>query len=137
MISLHIAKQLADQGFGTLDQDIFWEENPLDESGEPKDGVWVLSRGSAVDRFHVKTQAFDIYSRYTDKIQGSKKLEDILLYLQEAFGEVCELPEVPPYSNISYSNVRITPSSSVENVGTDENGKIVRLISGSVQYNRD
>lgn len=136
MIALHILKLLADEGFGTIDTDMFFEEAPLNGQGVPKEGVWIVERGTDVTRFTTQTQNFDIYARYTNKTTGYKKLEAILDYLQEAYGDVCELPTVPPYSTTEYKNVRITPTSSVENVGTDENNKVVRVISGSVQYER-
>ena len=136
MIALHILKLLADNGFGTIDTDLFFEEAPLDGNGVPKNGIWIVERGSSVNRFNHQTQNIDIYSRYTNKLTGYKKLEDILDFLTKSFDEVCELPKVPPYSNAVYTNVRITPTGSVENVGVDENNKVVRVISGSVQYER-
>lgn len=134
MISLHLAKWLANEGFGTLDTDIFWEEASLNSSGIPKDGIWVVTRGAPVTRF-TTNQAFDIYSRYTNKLTGSQKLESILTRLQEAYGDVCTLPAVPPYSLTEYENVMLQPTSGIENVGTDEQDKVVRVISGEVQFN--
>lgn len=136
MISLHIAAWLAQEGFGTLDSDIFWEEAALDGSGNPKEGVWVVTRGAPLSRFNVTTQAFDIYSRYANKLTGSQKLEGVLDRLQEAYGDTCELPAVEPYSSTVYTNVRLRPTSGIENVGSDEQDKIVRVISGEVQYNK-
>jgi hypothetical protein len=135
MISLHIAKWLEDEGFGTIDQDIFWEEVPLDPNGKPYDGIWVVTRGSALNRFNTTTQQFDIYSRYANKITGSLKLEQILEKIMEAYGDVCTLPTVPPYSLTNYGNVRLRPVSGIENVGSDAQDKIVRVISAEVQYN--
>ena len=134
MIALHILKLLEDEGFGTIDTDLFFEEAPLDGQGKPKQGVWIVERGTTISRLNHRTQNFDIYSRYTNKLTGYKKLEAILDFLQEAYGDVCELPAVPPYSSTVYENVSIEPTSSVENVGTDENDKIVRVISGTVRY---
>lgn len=134
MIALHILKLLEDEGFGTIDSDLFFEEAPLDGQGKPKQGCWIVERGTSVNRFSTQTQNFDIYSRYTNKLTGYKKLEAILNYLQEAYGEVCELPAVPPHSSTVYGNVRIEPTSSVENIGTDVDNKIVRVISGVVRY---
>lgn len=134
MISLHIAAWLAEEGFGALDTDIFWEEVSLDSNGNPKDGIWVVTRGTPVTRF-TTSQAFDIYSRYKNKLTGSQKLEAILTRLQEAYGDVCTLPSVPPYSLTEYNNVRIVPTSGIENAGTDEQDKVVRVISGEVQFN--
>lgn len=136
MIALHILKLLEDEGFGTIDTDLFFEEAPLDGQGKPKQGVWIVERGTSVNRFNTQTQNFDIYSRYTNKLTGYQKLEAILDYLQEAYQDVCDLPSVPPYSNAVYENVMIQPTSSVENVGVDENNRIVRVISGVVQYNK-
>lgn len=137
MISLHIAKLLADEGFGTLDTDIFWEEAPLDQQGNPREGVWVVTRGAAVDRLTNGYQAFDIYARYANKLTTHQKLEDILEYLKEAFSEVCDLPLVPPYSMERYIDCSIQPTSSVDNVGTDENEKIVKVISGEIRYKKE
>lgn len=137
MITLHILKLLSDNGFGTIDVDMFFEEIPISTKGIAKQGLWIVTRGAPLDRFNVATQNFDIYTRYTDKLAGYKKLEDVLRYLQEAYGDVCELPTVPPYSTEQYNNVRITPTSGVESVGNDENNMVVRVISGSVQYGRN
>lgn len=134
MIALHILKLLENEGFGTIDTDLFFEEAPLDGNGVPRQGIWIVERGTSVNRFNTRTQNFDIYSRYTNELTGYRKLEAILDYLQEAYGEVCTLPAVPPYSSTVYENVRLTPTSSVENVGVDKNNKIVRVISGTVQY---
>ncbi|NCU40853.1 hypothetical protein EOL73_03800 [Candidatus Saccharibacteria bacterium] len=134
MITLHIAKWLEEQGFGTLDTDIFWEVAPLGSDGKPKNGIWVVSRGSSVSRLNTTIQAFDIYSRYTNKITGSQKLEAILERIKSAYGDTCELPTVPPHSLTQYTQVMLTPVSGVENVGTDEQDKVVRVISGEVRY---
>lgn len=134
MIALHILKLLESQGFGTIDTDLFFEEAPLDSQGKEKNGIWIVERGTSVNRFTTQTQNFDIYSRYTSKLTGYQKLEAILDFLQQAYGDVCELPPVPPHSNNVYTNVRLEPTSSVENAGTDSNGKIVRVISGVVRY---
>ena len=136
MIALHILKLLENENFGTIDTDLFFEEVPLDSAGKPKQGVWIVERGTDISRLTHQTQNFDIYSRYTNKLTGYKKLESILGFLQEAYGEVCELPTVPPYSTAEYNNVRIEPTSSVENAGVDENGKVVRVISGIVRYDK-
>ena len=46
MITLHIAKLLEDEGFGIIDQDLFWEEMPLDSNGNARDGIWIVTGGS-------------------------------------------------------------------------------------------
>jgi len=136
MILLSLLKQLSLDGFGTIDTDLFYEEAPLNSAGTPKEGVWIVARGSVVSRFNTEIQSFDLYSRYSNKIRGAQKLYDILDYLKEAYSDVCTLPAVAPYSTQTYENIRITPTSGVENVGSDENGKVVRVISGEVYYNQ-
>ena len=135
MVTLHILQLLEDEGFGTIDTDLFWEDIPVDSNGDPKNGVWIVPRGSTLSRFQTTIQAFDIYSRYANKITGSKKLEAILQYIKDAYDEVCELPTVPPYSTTLYNEVRLRPVSGIENVGTDEQDKVVRVISAEIQYN--
>jgi len=134
MVTLHILQLLEDNGFGTIDTDLFYEDAPLDNSGVPKQGVWIVTRGSEVNRLNVGNQNFDIYSRYTNKLTGAVKLENILTFLKEAYDDVCTLPTVAPYSLTEYYDVIIEPTSGVENAGTDEQDKVVRVISGNVKY---
>lgn len=134
MVTLNIAKLLDDNGFGTLDQTIFWEEIPVGSLEGVTDGIWIVSRGSSLDRFNVTTQAFDIYCRNNNKVACSQKLESILHFLQDSYADVCDLPLVPPYNLTVYNNVRIRPTSGIENVGTDANERIIKLISAEVQY---
>lgn len=136
MITLNILALLAENGFGTVDTDMFWEEMSVDSKGNPKQGIWIVSRGAPLSRFNVTTQRFDIYARYANKVTCSQKLEDILQFMQDAYDTVCELPAVQQ-SLTNYINVRIRPTSGIENVGLDENGKIVKVISGEVQYERN
>ncbi len=135
MITLHILQLLADEGFGTIGTDLFWEEIPVNSTGGVKDGVWIISRGSAKSRGSRTTQAFDIYARYANKVQCSLKLHNIFEYLEEAFGEVCDLPTTP-LSDLEFTNVSIEPTSTIDNVGEDANGKIIKVISGQVIYNK-
>lgn len=137
MITLSILKSLANAGFGTIDTDLFLEEASLNSEGKPKNGVWIVTRGSSVSRLNTEIQSFDIYSRYANKLTGHKKLEDILEWLREAYGDVCTLPAVAPYTTQAYKNVRIMPTSSIENAGSDENGLIVRVISFDIYYTKE
>lgn len=137
MVSLHFAQWLADEGFGTLDTDIFWEDVPLDSTGKPKNGVWVVSRAPAVSRRDVNIQNIDIYARFANKVTTHKKLDDILQHIWEIQGTDCNLPTVPPYSTIEYTNVRIYPTSGIDNVGADEQDKIVKVISAEVRYKKE
>lgn len=135
MISLHIAKWLDDEGFGTLENNIFWETMPVTSAGDDAAGLWVVTRGSAIDKRNFQRQSVDIYHRSSNKLAG-QVLEDILEKLWETIGEVCTLPAVPPYSDTIYTNVRFNPTSSVENAGVDSQGWVVRVISVDVAFNK-
>lgn len=129
MIALHILKLLEDNGFGTIDTDLFFEKLTLD-----KKGLYITSRGSPLTRLTRKIQAFDIYSRALNDVDGSKKLEELLEFLNESYGQVCDLPIVPPISLTQYKNVAIEPTSGIENAGLDANNRIIYVISGQVRY---
>lgn len=137
MVTLHVAQLLADEGFGILDQDIFWEEAALDSSGNPKEGIWIVTRGASISRFNLDIQSFDIYARFANKLTTHSKLQSILDYFWNIQGENCTLPTVPPYSEEQYTNVRIFPTSSIENVGSDDQEKIVKVISGEIRYKKE
>ena len=134
MITLNIAKLLEDNGYGSIDTDIFLEEAPLNTAGVPIDGLTIVSRSTALDRFNVRTQQFDIYSRYTNKLTGFTKLEEILDLLQDSYSDVCTLPAVEEYSDKVYNNVRIRPLTGIQTVGADEQDRVVRFISATVQF---
>ena len=134
MITLSILKQMQDDNIGTIDNDLFFEEATLDNKGNPKPGVWIVSRGTAVTRFNTQIQAFDLYVRYTNKLVGIQKAHELLEYLQESFEDVCSLPSYPPYTTKAYDSVVIVPTSGVESLGSDEQDRMVFVISGEVRY---
>lgn len=136
MITLHILQLLANNDFGVIaltgdeeDATLFFEKLTLD-----KTGLYIASRGAPKSRGVRTTQAFDIYSRGADDIEGAKVLERAFNFLATAYGEVCDLPVVPGYSETEYKNVSIQPTSNIENVGLDANNRIIYVISGQVQY---
>lgn len=133
MITYSLLKQLADEGFGTLDVDLRHQVIPVDSQGNDVDGVWIISRGTIVSRVNTDIQAFDIYARNKNPMEAQQKLKGILDYLKDAYGEVCTLPATE-YTNESYTNVTIEPTSGVENIGQDSGGKPVFAISGEIKF---
>lgn len=131
MISLHILKLLEDNNFGTIDVDLFYEKLTLD-----KTGLYIVSRGTPLTRSTRKTQAFDIYARGSNDVWGANKLDDVLTFLENAYGTVCDLPSVPPISTKQYTNVAITPTSAIENVGLDAENRIIYVLSGIITYDK-
>ena len=132
MITLHILQLLQDNGFGVIDTDLFFEKLTLD-----KKGLYITSRGSSMSRGTRQAQAFDIYARGANDVDGAKKLEQVIEFLKEAYADVCTLPIVPSISLTRYTNCSIQPTSNIESAGLDANNRIIYVISGQINYNKE
>lgn len=133
MVALHLLQYLKDNGFGTaIDTDLFYEKLPLD-----KNGVAIFSRGGprAYGR-RSAVQRFDLYSRGTSDLTGADKLDKIATFFQDSYDETCELPTVPGVSNRQYSKARITEIDNVENIGLDENDRVIFRLGAQVIYEK-
>lgn len=131
MVTLHLLQRLADDGFGTIDETLFWEKLPLN-----KHGVAIFSRGGPTERGRNRqAQNFDLYSRGTSDLRGADQLEKILEFMSENYIQ-CDLPIVPDKSNKIYRKVQITPISNVENLGLDDNDRVVFSLSGQIIYRK-
>lgn len=132
MITLHIAQYLSDNGFGTLDTNLFHERIPLG-----KEGVGLISRGGALTkRKGVQVEEFDFYSRDKSLLKGADKLEKIWQFLVDNYA-ACDLPEVPNKSTKVYKNVVISPVGGIENLGLDENDSVVFRLAAQVTYKKE
>jgi len=130
MITLHILQLLANDNFGVIDTSLFWNKLPL-----KKYGIAIFDRGAPVARGTRLTQSFDLYSRGKSDLLGADKLEKILEYMQDNY-VVCDLPIVPEKSVKQYKNCQIVATSNVENLGLDENDRLVFRLSGQISYQR-
>lgn len=128
MITLHILQLLSDEGFGTIDVDLFYEDLP-------SNGVGIFSRGGPTTRGKQKVQAFDLYSRADSRLAAADKLEKIQEYFDDEF-VVCDLPVVPNKSNKVYRQARIIAVANVENLGKDETDRLVFRLSCEVRYKK-
>lgn len=137
MITLSLLRQMEIDNLGTIDNDLWHLEVPLGSDGKPRNGLWIIPRGAPVSRYNVNIQPVDIYFRNTNKNTSLKKAYEVINYLKDAYSDVCELPNYPPIFTNTYSNVTITPQSSPEFVGEDENRKLVFLISAEIRYQED
>lgn len=131
MITLHLLQLLEDDGFGTIDDSLFWEKLPLN-----KNGVAIFSRGGPTERGRNRqAQNFELYSRGETDLLGADKLEKILEFMSENYTQ-CDLPIVVGKSNKLYRKVQITPTSNVQNLGQDENDRVVFSLSAQVIYRK-
>ena len=133
MITLHILQFLADNGIGTaIDTDLFFEKLPSD-----KTGIAIFSRGGeqAYGRNTI-AQSFDLYSRGTSDVIGMNELEKARTLFSESYGQMCTLPIVSGVSERKYTNVQFLTIDNVENIGVDENERVVYRLGASVIYRR-
>lgn len=130
MISLQLLKYLENNGFGTIDQDLLWEKETLD-----KIGIFIVSNSVQTPRGGRNVQRFTLYSRGKNDVEGYKKLEAIRDFLSSlATYDNCTLPAVPPIVANEQNNVTIMPMSTINNVGRDENGRLVWSCDGYIYY---
>lgn len=128
MITLSLLKYLENNNFGTIDVNLFWQKLSLD-----KKGLYITDLGSNNERGGRKSQMYEIYYRGSSDVDGYKKLQAVVDFLNESFG-VCELPAVPPATTSGYSNVAIMPLSSIASMGEDANGRVIYSATGRIYY---
>lgn len=130
MITLSLLQYLSDNGFGTIDQDLFWQKLSLNRKG-----VFVLDIGQPQDRGMRRTQRYELYSRGINDIDGYEKLVQIIDFLNAHYGDACTLPKAGVYDGSqAYENVTIMPLSTPTNVGEDANGRIIWSTTGELKY---
>lgn len=130
MISLQLLKYLEDNNFGTIDKDLLWEKEALG-----KIGIFIVSNSEQTPRGSLRTQRFTLYSRGTNDVEGYKRLEAVRDFLSSSSAyNTCTLPAVPPIVNTETENVTIMPLSTIDNVGRDDNGRLVWSCNGYIYY---
>ena len=137
MIIHSLLQQLSDDGFGTVGEDLQIGVLPVDGNGDARNGIAVTPRGLPVTRLMVEQQAVDLYVRNVDPLTALNKAQELLEYLTDSYSEVCDLPPLEGVTEETFSNVTITPSSSAEYVGVDDNGGTTFVVSGEIQYKKD
>ena len=132
MISLAILTAMQAAGIGTIDEDMFWEEMPLNESGSNQEGIWLVTRGSDLNNdaanYH---QTFDIYCVYNDKVVQEQKMREVLSFMEQF--NSCDL-DCGDVSSEAFTNVRIRPVAQPQNAGINTNGWSIKFASGEVYY---
>lgn len=128
MITLSLLQFIEDNGLGTIDSDLFWQNIGIDA-----DGVYIVNIGQSQPRGTRRVQRYELYARDKSKLEGLRKLEAIIELINNSYG-VCELPAVPDYEVNSYHNVTLLPLSTPTRVGEDTNGRIIWSTSGEIIY---
>lgn len=132
MITLNILQFIENAGLGKIDESLFWQHLPYDA-----EGIYIADLGESTERGNLKSQSFEIYSRYKNNVVGYKKLNDVLKLLDGSFN-VCKLPEVKDCKGNTLApeinGVSIMPTSSITNYGEDDRNRVIYSAQGSVYY---
>lgn len=129
MITLSFLKLLQDEGFGTIDTDLFFQKLTLD-----KKGVYIADIGDSVERHSRDIQSYELLVRGTNDTDGYKKLSEIRKFLISEYPNICELPPVPPVTSTGYTNVELSKPSTITNVGLDAQNRIIYSMTGTIIY---
>lgn len=133
MITLNLLKLLELNGFGNIDEDLFWEKLALGN-----DGVFILSLGDTAERGARRSCRFELYSRSKKSdVDGCRKLEQIVEFLNNSYS-VCNLPAVTNRNNAviapEVKNVTIMPLGTVANNGLDSQNRVLWSVTGQIYY---
>lgn len=128
MVTLSILKFLENNGFGKIDQNLFWEKMGLD-----KVGLYITDLGGSTSRTSRPSTTFQIFSRGRNDVEGYQTLQKVAELLNSSFS-VCTLPAAPPVTDYGYSNVSFSPVSTIANDGVDMNGRVIYSITGTVYH---
>ncbi len=126
MVTLAFLKFLENNGFGTIDQDLFWEKLSIGE-----EGLYISDVGGSNLRGGRNSVTYQIYSRGKNDVDGYKKLEAVMEFIQNHF-RVCTLPAVPPVTDYEWRNCTLMPPSSISNAGEDINGRMIYSLTGQI-----
>lgn len=134
MITLNLLQYLEDNGFGVIDENLFWEKLTLGA-----DGVYISSLGNPTERGSRRIQSFELYSRAKSDVAGCRNLRSIVDFLNSSYS-VCSLPKVVNKDNPSevlseqIDNITIMPCSTISDGGLDDNGRIIWTATGTILY---
>lgn len=129
MITLSLLQYLEDNGYGTIDTDLFWQKLSLG-----KKGVYIVSIGQPQARDGLRVQRYQLYSRGTTDVNGYERLANIVDFLNASYN-VCTLPKADVLPNSqAYENVTIMPISTPTNIGEDTKGRIIWSATGELRY---
>jgi hypothetical protein len=119
-------KLLEEQGFGVIDESLFFQKLTLDRKG-----MYIADIGDPIIKGQRRTYGFELFSRGNNDTDGYKMLSEVLDFLRDSYSDICELPAVPSLTD-GYSNVTVVPTSGITNVGLDDNNRIIYSIQGKI-----
>lgn len=138
MITLAILEQMASDKVADLvvDQNCFWEQAPLQADGKPASGVWLVTRGGSATNspkgLNLRSTV-DFYVALANKPKTEAVHQEILTWILEnpCF---CELSGSVGGTTYSFSNIRIRPTTTPQNVMITSNNLVVKIASAELVY---
>lgn len=124
--TLSLLKLLENNGFGKIDESLFFEKMPLGATG-----AYISSVGYTQAKGERRRQGYDIYLRGNSDIEARQLAENIANFLSQT--NVCILPAVPPIADQT-ENVELTPANTPTSLGLDDTGRVLYRISGTIYY---
>lgn len=141
MITLALYEQMiTDEVAGLIkDKDFFWEEVPLQKDGNPCTGVWLITRPGNISNsrkgLNLRTTV-DFYVAAKSKVKTELIHQQIRQYFESHLC-FCSLSGSVGGTSYSFSNVRVRPTSTPQNVGATGNNLIVKVASVELVYDEN
>ena len=138
MITIAIFRKMASDHVAglTADKDFFVEELPLQKDGKPAQGAWLVTRSGSVlntPKGLNQHSTIDFYVAYNNKAKADAIHQQIMAWIREN-QVICSLSGIVGGSSYSFSNIRLNPATTPQNMGATENGNIVKLASANIAY---
>lgn len=138
MITLALLEKMVEDDVADLviDKNCFWEQAPLQKDGSPASGVWLVTRGgSAMNspkglNLH---STVDFYVALANKPKTEAVHQKILEWLI-ANPCICEMSGSVGGTTYSFSNIRIRPATTPQNLVVTENNLVVKIASAEIIY---
>lgn len=135
MIDLAIALALQQGGFGTYGKEIRWNSSAVMGTGTVTgdSGLWVNSTPQDVTGDWY-TDTVTISSRDRDPIRQGLTLLKLMNFLRGDWAQTCTLSTEPIVPDLTFTNVKITPPTSISIEAVDGEGRWVKAIQFIVKY---
>lgn len=137
MITLALLRQMASDGVADLvpDKNCFWEQAPLQDNGEPAQGVWLVTRGGSVSSpkgLNLRSTV-DFYVALANKPKTEKVHQEIMQWIIDnpCF---CQLAGSVGGTTYDYVNVRVRPTTTPQNYMVTQNYLVVKIASAELIY---
>jgi hypothetical protein len=119
-----------------LDKNCFWEQAPLQKDGNPASGVWLVTRGgnaaNSPKGLNLRSTV-DFYVALANKPKTEATHQQILEWLI-AHPTICELSGSVGGVTYSFSNIRLRPTTTPQNLVVTENNLVVKIASAELVY---